>query len=346
MTNWRDDLQNHVLLTMYFTNYLYAKESGFDRPQMGAFFSIIKTVLDRSVGKDRGSGVGLGGGRGRKRREAVKISLRRMLPSFQHSPSLTNAEKALPLEKSVALFKSLLLGHSQWGDQDAALFGAREVKLVMDYCINGMFQHYRIYQYVLTTEQEKQDLEVTIAIEQPPVPPRPAPSPAFSSMDFVADTSRLSVTMAPRSISRAPSILFSSGAQGGSGGSHLDLSGAFSGQPHGRATSSVTLDARDAEILPVAGWPPPLAEAMTLEAHEEEQERIRLKEEMEKAEEERRIAEEKAAAANPFDVLSPEEVKQIAADTVAAILAGVSAEFEKLLELQRTKFMQALAKTI
>ncbi|KAJ3295844.1 hypothetical protein HK104_002271 [Borealophlyctis nickersoniae] len=79
------------------------------------------------------------------------------------------------------------------------------------------------------------------------------------------------------------------------------------------------------------GWPPPLAEAIPLEAYEAEMER-------------RRAVEERAAAANPFDVLSVDEVKIVATETVVKALSSLTSEVERALEEQRQKFMVHLGK--
>ncbi|KAJ3198654.1 hypothetical protein HDU82_001157 [Entophlyctis luteolus] len=90
--------------------------------------------------------------------------------------------------------------------------------------------------------------------------------------------------------------------------------------------------------------PLPLDQAITLEEHEERLAKMQEAEELARLEKERREAEERAAAANPFDALEPEQVKRIAADTMAAMLQAVAEELDALVEDQRVRLLARAAR--
>ncbi|KAJ3355243.1 hypothetical protein HDU83_003820 [Entophlyctis luteolus] len=90
--------------------------------------------------------------------------------------------------------------------------------------------------------------------------------------------------------------------------------------------------------------PLPLDQAITLEEHEERLAKMQEAEELTRLEKERREAEERAAAANPFDALEPEQVKRIAADTMAAMLQAVAEELDALVEDQRVRLLARAAR--
>ncbi|KAJ3088533.1 hypothetical protein HK102_008527 [Quaeritorhiza haematococci] len=175
-------------------------------------------------------------------------------------------EKSLPFDKSATFFKRLLLNHSTPNanpnptspEQYWDMFGSEEVKLILDYCMTGFFQHYRLFQHVFNTEQERMEVEETPHVE--------------------------------------------------------------------------TFD------------PLPLWSAITLEDYNIELQKQREAEEIQRAEMERRRAEKRAAAVNPFEVLSPEEIKAIATETIHGLLSNLNQEYEKLLEEQKLRVMEKISK--
>ncbi|KAJ3017045.1 UNVERIFIED_CONTAM: hypothetical protein HDU68_011879 [Siphonaria sp. JEL0065] len=166
---------------------------------------------------------------------------------------LNTEEKGTPPIKSLEKFKSLVLANS--GPANGfELFGPRESKLIIDFAMEGVFQHYKLYQYIASNEQETVSEFIAVQVEDPFVPQS-------------------------------------------------------------------------------------LSEAVTLEAHEAELQRLRDLEEQIKLAKEAWEAEERAAAANPFDVLSPDDVKKIAADTVTMMLEAISGELDGVLNDQSDRLM-------
>ncbi|KAJ3131249.1 hypothetical protein HK100_006595 [Physocladia obscura] len=86
--------------------------------------------------------------------------------------------------------------------------------------------------------------------------------------------------------------------------------------------------------------PAPLIEAITLETYEAEQAKIKQIEVEARLELERVEAEKRTAAANPFDVLEPETIKQVASDTVTMMLKSIADEIDAHLDDQKDRFMQ------
>jgi hypothetical protein len=104
-------------------------------------------------------------------------------------------EKGLTLNNSLKLFKKLLYSYVATSDEEAPkeVLSPPEAKLFIDHMMTGYvsknsicsslytvlliielmfsyFQHYRLYQYVQTNEQEKEETEISIKIEHPEVP--------------------------------------------------------------------------------------------------------------------------------------------------------------------------------
>ncbi|KAJ3040562.1 hypothetical protein HDV00_010742 [Rhizophlyctis rosea] len=286
-TTWREDLQTNILVSFHYSNYIFAKDNNFTPSQIGAFCSIMKTILDRSV------------------------------------------EKALSLNESIALFKKLLLGHfSPTVDREKdpepggwEIFGAREVKLASKWAMTGLFQHYRLHTHVLTTDQDREDTEITLTVEYPPIPPTPPQPPTPQPTDPEQQPQpQAGLPTSQSTTFQAAQPPAEEGASPESGGKEL--------------------------VETERWWPPPLSESVTLEEYEAEQERQRERDEQMRIEEEKRRKEEEDAAANPFAVLSPDQIKHIAVDAVSAAMAAVTAEVEKAMEEQRGKFMSGVAKVV
>ncbi|KAI9327544.1 flagellar C1a complex subunit C1a-32-domain-containing protein [Obelidium mucronatum] len=165
-----------------------------------------------------------------------------------------NEERGQPPLKTLEKFKSLVLSNSSPIPGDD-IFGPRESKLIIDFAMEGVFQHHKLYQYIASNDQE-------------------------SCLDFIG-----------------------------------------------------------VEIQEPLVLPPPLSEAVTLEAHEAELARLNELKEQERLAKEEWEAEERAAAANPFEVLSPDAVKQIAADTVTTMLETICGELDGLLNEQSDRLM-------
>lgn len=91
----------------------------------------------------------------------------------------TAIEKAMNLKQCIAFLKELLLKstslrlpNSDRNNDNVAptvtpVFGLREMKLITEYATNGIFQHYKLYMHVFTTEQEKLEVDYTVEIELP-----------------------------------------------------------------------------------------------------------------------------------------------------------------------------------
>ncbi|KAJ3221387.1 hypothetical protein HK099_003561 [Clydaea vesicula] len=90
----------------------------------------------------------------------------------------------------------------------------------------------------------------------------------------------------------------------------------------------------------------PLQESITYEEHNEIQRKLQEEEEICRLEEEKRMAEEKAARVNPFEALDNETIKQITSETIRNLLSDVNEEFENLFEGQKDKILAQLNKIV
>ncbi|KAJ3413651.1 hypothetical protein HDV05_007719 [Chytridiales sp. JEL 0842] len=218
LSKWREDMQSNIFLSLYFNLWQFAKENNFTTYQVPTMLGIMKMILEKST------------------------------------------EKGLSVQNSVKLFRRLLCSNVATSDEEAPreVLSPAEAKLFVDHVMTGYFQHYRLYQFIQTNEQEQEVTEISVQIEHPDVPP-------------------------------------------------------------------------------------PLAEAITLEAYEAEVARVREIEEREREERLRREAEERAIS-NPFEALSPEEIKAVATEAIAFIMKDIGGEVDKLMEDQRERFMAQLKK--
>ncbi|KAI8609961.1 flagellar C1a complex subunit C1a-32-domain-containing protein [Chytriomyces sp. MP71] len=216
--NWREDMLSGIFLSYYFGVYQFAKENSFTAHQTNYLLSIMKHTLASVTAEE---------------------------------------DRSQPPLKAVEKFRKLVMFHSAplYTGPGEEPFGVKEAKVVVEFAMTGLFQHYKLYQYVTSNEQEK-----------------------------------------------------------------------------AQESSSASVDS-------LLEMPEPLAVAVTLEAYEAEQARLRELEEQARLERERWEAEERAAAANPFDVLSTEEVKDISIDVVTDLIKGVADEVDGLLGIQKEKLL-------
>ncbi|KAI8916887.1 flagellar C1a complex subunit C1a-32-domain-containing protein [Entophlyctis helioformis] len=140
---WKEDLQNSILLSFYHSCYYFAKENKFAPIQISVFFSIMKITLDKTFDKSLSHLHALS-------------EFKKLLFDYMASPSLNQVNQSA----------SNALESASW-----EIFGPQECKLIVDYAISTIFQHHRLYQYVFTNEQEKQEIELPITLELPPNPP-------------------------------------------------------------------------------------------------------------------------------------------------------------------------------
>ncbi|KAJ3095177.1 hypothetical protein HDU97_007214 [Phlyctochytrium planicorne] len=111
-------------------------------------------------------------------------------------------------------------------------------------------------------------------------------------------------------------------------------------------TITTVQDSYEHDIVVSLETPPvlsPLANAITLEAYEQEQARVEELERLEEEEKKRR-EEELAAAANPFEALSSEEIQSITGDIVGAMIKTLASDLDKVIEDQRSKITAQIAK--
>ncbi|KAJ3159055.1 hypothetical protein HDU86_001954 [Geranomyces michiganensis] len=127
------DLNAGIRVMFNVGNYLYAKENQFTTTETGAFCAIVKNMLDK---------------------EADNLSA---------------------LERAVAQFRDTLLAHAapsgapgDGGLNGWEVFRPEVVIKVMDFTITTIFQHFRLFQYVLSTTQEEESHSQVLNIEEPP----------------------------------------------------------------------------------------------------------------------------------------------------------------------------------
>ncbi|KAI8799436.1 flagellar C1a complex subunit C1a-32-domain-containing protein [Cladochytrium replicatum] len=290
LSAWKEDLQSNAALSFHYSNVQFSKENNFTPEQTAALLSIMKFTVDKSI------------------------------------------EKGLTMSESLSMFKQLLLSHNrspstrctggsvaESGGPTWDLFGTPETKAVMKLAMSTIFQHYRLYQAVFSTEQEKEVIKCTVSIEKP-----------FVAGSFFPDKPRLSKS-----------------AQ-----SAAEVSWRVSTTVRSVAMSAARLNSSESlwktnsiEIPNVDGEPflPPLSEAITMEQFEAEVARLKEKEEKERLERERR-EEERRNSTSPFDVLSSDEIKQVVTETIQAVFMKLAEEMDRVLEEQRLRHAALLAK--
>lgn len=220
ISNWREDLQMNINLSFLLNAFYSAKEFGLSPGQISAFVGIMKITMEKSM------------------------------------------EKGLTHIKSIELFRKVMANHSiifPGSEEQVPVFGPTEISVLIQHAVSGIFQHYRLFQYVFSMEQEKMDIEVKVTVEKP---------------------------------------------------------------------QSAT----------------PLIEAVTLEAYEAEQAKLR-QQQLEELETRARLEMERdASVPNPFDVLSSDEIKSVATDVVIDLLKGMRHHFDLVIDEQISKQMASILK--
>eukprot|EP00727_Mastigamoeba_balamuthi_P013860 m51a1_g9097 hypothetical protein (203) ;mRNA; f:72248-73063 len=89
-----------------------------------------------------------------------------------HTASMLGA-KALRMEDSFALFKSMLVSHSiQRPPYSVRVFSLDEAKLITRYVTHTYYRHYKLYQYVFTKRRLLDLSQRQVVIQVPPdIPP-------------------------------------------------------------------------------------------------------------------------------------------------------------------------------
>ncbi|KAL2918230.1 hypothetical protein HK105_202157 [Polyrhizophydium stewartii] len=143
ITGWKEDLQSSILVSFYHSNYTFAKENKFSQIQISVVFSILKATLDKALEKSLVQVMAI-------------AEFKKML--FDYT---STAPSALANQSSASAVES-----AGW-----EIFSPGESKLIIDYAMSTLFQHYRLFQYVFSNEQEKQEIECPVQIELPPTAP-------------------------------------------------------------------------------------------------------------------------------------------------------------------------------
>ncbi|KAI8590060.1 flagellar C1a complex subunit C1a-32-domain-containing protein [Geranomyces variabilis] len=127
------DLNAGIRVMFNVGNYLFAKENTFTLTETGAFCAILKNMLDKE------------------------------------------ADRPLSLEKAVAHFRDTLLAHAapsgaagDGGLNGWEVFRPEVVIKIMDFTVTTIFQHFRLYQHVLSTTQEDETHSQVLHLEEPP----------------------------------------------------------------------------------------------------------------------------------------------------------------------------------
>ncbi|KAI8922139.1 flagellar C1a complex subunit C1a-32-domain-containing protein [Powellomyces hirtus] len=130
----RKDLNAGILVMFNVGNYLFAKDNEFTASETAALCAIMKSMFDK------------------------------------------DANSFPTLEKIVSQFRDTLLAHAapantagDGGLSGWEVFRPENIIKITDFVVVTFFQHYRLYQNVLTVPQEAETLTQTLHLEEPPV---------------------------------------------------------------------------------------------------------------------------------------------------------------------------------
>ncbi|KAL5033832.1 hypothetical protein BDV3_003473 [Batrachochytrium dendrobatidis] len=139
MPLWKDDIQCSILMSFYYSNYYFSKENKFSPIQISVFFSIMKLTLDKSLEK-----------------------------SLTHTQTLSEFKKLL-FDSLAEPSSPAILANStnQIEDPTSSIFEPAECKLIIDYAMTTLFQHFKLFHYVFNNDQEKQEVSWPVALEIP-----------------------------------------------------------------------------------------------------------------------------------------------------------------------------------
>ncbi|KAI8849141.1 hypothetical protein BC829DRAFT_392534 [Chytridium lagenaria] len=256
------------------------------------------------------------------RKEASKPTPRKTPPSTSGTPSNTGkftADTLALTEEDQKLFESPLAWVYLTSEQATEL-----IEGDIDACVN------RLNSIINLTEYREDMREQTFNAIQT--------STFFGIMKVLFD--KLNVMSASRSLRLFKRLLLNHTST---------LSKSLSFFQHYKLyqyTSRFVQEEEKFSIISSLEFPPltsPLSEATTLMQYEEEQERLREIERREQEERERQEA-EIAAAANPFEVLSADDIRALATDIVASLMKATATDFDRLMEDQKCKLAAQIAK--
>jgi hypothetical protein len=125
--------------------YRYAKENNFSAAQISVHFAIFKSILENFIGK--------------LLYIFLYIFIYVCLKSF-----IIAAGASLPTV--LTEFQKLVLAHTSCIGDHWDIFSIQESKLILDYGFTTFFQHFNLYQYAFTKEQEADELVVSKSIEK------------------------------------------------------------------------------------------------------------------------------------------------------------------------------------
>ncbi|KAI9205798.1 flagellar C1a complex subunit C1a-32-domain-containing protein [Polychytrium aggregatum] len=136
--NWKDDLQANCLLAFHMSNFMWAKDNGFNARQISTFFSIMKFLLDKTI-----------------------------------SDGLT-ATKAMELFQTYICYETMPMSSSIGGgggyENESQSFTLKEAISITDFVTTTFMQHFRLVQCVFVTDQDKLDVETQVSVEKPMCP--------------------------------------------------------------------------------------------------------------------------------------------------------------------------------
>ncbi|KAI9102453.1 hypothetical protein DFS34DRAFT_392446 [Phlyctochytrium arcticum] len=348
-STYKEDLLHAIAVKFTLGNYLFACEAEFSDPETAAFCAIMKSTFEQSIEKSLSI-------------ENATLHFRDTLLAHTDTSITTTSHATTSSAQTPASPQMDGLGTSIFQGSTTAgwnLFSPESVVKIVDYVVSSFFQHYRLYTYVFTTEQPKEDIQLNLHIESLPAILTVQPSTTESARVSVTQRSEqvplTASSTAVKDVKVGSSPLLRDEPQpsgtslhaahppaGGGAGpgvtGHPPVTGAVSSD--GQGGEEVLSENQDA--VEPRSWPPPLGEAIPLAEWEEQQRLQRAEEERKRIEEEQLKEEERKAAENPFAMLNPDSIKQLAAETISHILTALTSDVERAMEEQRTRFLERI----
>ncbi|KXS14890.1 hypothetical protein M427DRAFT_335892 [Gonapodya prolifera JEL478] len=146
---WKEDPRSNATVGILLSAFLWAGENGFNPAQTSTLCSLIKFLLEAAVMK----GLSLDETLAAARRLLICHSGAGPVVIEKQSPVARPVSPVGKAEKTSATSASPPLPNvagPEW-----SVFGDNELRLIIEYLMSGLFQHYRLYQAVYTTDQEQ-----------------------------------------------------------------------------------------------------------------------------------------------------------------------------------------------
>jgi len=143
METHHTDLKDSACVDYYVAGYWWSKEQSFTHEQMSAFFTVIHTVLQNI------------------------------------------RDKQMTVVDNLKEFKKMLVGIGQETPEISGgldCFDISQAKLITDYMASSVFQHYKLYEFMFSTNQAEEIIGTDLEIETPKAADMPWPPPLEESV--------------------------------------------------------------------------------------------------------------------------------------------------------------------